>query len=165
MNGEPTLRRATAEDCRWLWELANDPDVRQLSFHPEPIAWAPHQAWFQTKLGSPGCGIWILLHDGRSVGRVRYDRTGDEAGIDLAVMPAFRGRGFGKALLQLSADRACQQLRVRRLVGIVKTSNIPSSRAFEAAGFRLAAEVSVQGEPCGRWQKECKATSLWPELH
>ncbi|MGH9508910.1 MAG: UDP-2,4-diacetamido-2,4,6-trideoxy-beta-L-altropyranose hydrolase, partial [Terriglobales bacterium] len=49
------LRRATEQDCRLLWEWANDPDTRANSFSSELIPWDDHQRWFRAKLSDPAC--------------------------------------------------------------------------------------------------------------
>ena len=46
------LRRAAPEDADQLWRWANDDAVRAASFHPEPIPWDDHVAWFQRLLAS-----------------------------------------------------------------------------------------------------------------
>lgn len=56
--------------------------------------------------------------------------------VDLYAVPTFRRRGIGTALI----SAACVELRrlgVRRGYATVESGNVPSRRAFEAAGFQL----------------------------
>jgi len=47
------LRRVCEADGRLLWEWANDPTVRRVSFSPEPIPWAQHVNWLKARLEDP----------------------------------------------------------------------------------------------------------------
>ena len=42
-----TLRPATLDDARFIWECRNDPDARRESLHPELIPFAIHADWFR----------------------------------------------------------------------------------------------------------------------
>src|SRR5207253_11507460 len=53
------LRPVRPADCRLLWEWANEPAVRAVSFNPEPIPWDQHQQWFAAKLNDRACIFWI----------------------------------------------------------------------------------------------------------
>ena len=44
------LRPAREDDCRLLWEWANDPETRKASFSSEEILWNDHAAWYAKKL-------------------------------------------------------------------------------------------------------------------
>ena len=44
------LRPVDAGDERWLWELANEPAVRQASRRTAPIAWEDHRSWFAGRM-------------------------------------------------------------------------------------------------------------------
>ncbi|MBI4644486.1 MAG: UDP-2,4-diacetamido-2,4,6-trideoxy-beta-L-altropyranose hydrolase, partial [Deltaproteobacteria bacterium] len=56
-----TLRAAVKDDCRMLWEWANDPEVRKNSFSSDPIPWEQHVSWFESKLRDPGYLFFIVL--------------------------------------------------------------------------------------------------------
>lgn len=140
------LRSATKDDAALLFAWRNDAMARANSFQQEPISWETHRAWFDRKLASPDCRIWILEKDRQPVAQIRYEARGECAEISFSVAAPFRGRGFGKLLLRLSARQACRELSVRRLVGVVKTTNQPSIRAFRDAGFSQAESLMRQGE-------------------
>lgn len=140
-----TLRRATMADAKLLWGWANDPEVRRASFTSEPIAWERHEAWLEAKLAAPDTRIWLLEHEGEPVGQVRYDREGDAADIGYSVAAPSRRQGFGTVILERSAPRACRELGVARLVGVVREGNEASCRAFVRAGF-TAAGVERRGD-------------------
>ena len=89
------LRQVQEKDCRLIWEWANDPDVRVVSFSPEPIPWEQHVRWFQSKINSPKCKFYIAMDGDIPIGQVRYDIEGNEAVISISIDQRFRGKGYG----------------------------------------------------------------------
>jgi RimJ/RimL family protein N-acetyltransferase len=89
------------EDGRLLWEWANDPAVRAVSFSSEPISWQQHWQWFNSKLSSPDCIFYIAVNlADLPIGQVRFERTGDEATISVSLAANFRGKGFGSSIIR-----------------------------------------------------------------
>ena len=135
----PSLRPVEAPDLFQLWTWANDPDARRNSFQPEPIPWATHLAWFQRITSSDSARLYLLEHRAIPMGVVRYERASEgEARVSFSVAAEFRGRGLGTKLLALSAPRAREDLKVRRLFGETFRRNEASRRTFLRAGFREA---------------------------
>jgi RimJ/RimL family protein N-acetyltransferase len=152
------FRLATIKDAISLWELANSSAVRTNSFNSDPIPFDRHLEWFQNKLSSHNTRIWVLEYDGNVVAQVRYDHTdADTAEIDFSVASTLRGKGLGARALVLTRLPACEELRVKRLRGVVFASNLPSSRAFIKAGFKQIANAEhVHGRSCSVFEWVCK---------
>jgi RimJ/RimL family protein N-acetyltransferase len=152
-----TLRDATADDAELLFAWRNAPAVRASSFIGNAIDFAAHRDWLDRKLAArETTRMWILSDDGAPIGQIRYDAVdADVADISFSIDGAFRGRGFGTQLLQMTAERACAELRVRLLRGLVKPANDASIRAFERAGFTRAADAEVHGEPTLVFVRSC----------
>lgn len=142
------LRRADPADMEQIYRLANDPVVRENAFTSEPIVLADHARWYATRLASPDTAFFVLDLDGAVLAVARYDRVGDEAEIDVAVHPAFRGRGLGERILRESVPVAFVALGVSRLRAVVFACNAASRRCFTRAGFREAALARVKGKDC-----------------
>ena len=142
------LRPATANDVDLLYSWRNDPGARENSFSREVIDGTSHGRWFEAKLEArEETRIWILIEEGVPVGQIRYDRSNASvANISLSIDSRFRGRGLGTEILRLSAPRACQELGVQELCGLVKATNGASIVAFERAGFRRGADRIVNGD-------------------
>ena len=140
------LRPATVEDCRQVWEWANDPVVRVASFSSEPIPWEEHVKWFETKLHSPGCFFYIVLDDkGIPVGQVRFEVVGSEAEINISIGPRFRGRGYGVEAIRLASELLLRKTGISRLCANIKQNNAESIRAFTGAGYRRVRTELVKG--------------------
>jgi UDP-2,4-diacetamido-2,4,6-trideoxy-beta-L-altropyranose hydrolase len=133
---ELSLRPVVAGDMRAVWRLATAPSARQNSLSPEPIPWATHVRWFHQKLASPDTRMWALDFHRLLVGQIRYDRIEAETAlVSFSVPAAFRGRGLGTKLLELTRERAAKQLGVSRLRAEVRADNLPSLRIVRHAGF------------------------------
>jgi UDP-2,4-diacetamido-2,4,6-trideoxy-beta-L-altropyranose hydrolase len=138
------LRQAREEDCRVLWEWANDPQVRAAAFSSEPIPWERHQVWFASKMRDPDCRILVAEDErGRAVGQFRVDwRSEQDGDIDVSVAAECRGAGYGAVLIDSGASSVFAE-RGERLHAFVKVENEASRRAFEQAGFESLGEKLV----------------------
>jgi UDP-2,4-diacetamido-2,4,6-trideoxy-beta-L-altropyranose hydrolase len=141
------LRRVSDEDCRIIWDWANAPEVRAVSFSPDPIPWESHQAWFRSKLEDPACSFWIAFReDGSAVGNVRLDTEGKDRVLSIVIAPEVRGRGYGPSLLRLAARKIFDSSPAVRICAYVKPGNEASLKAFERAGFSHEGIVTVKGQ-------------------
>jgi UDP-2,4-diacetamido-2,4,6-trideoxy-beta-L-altropyranose hydrolase len=141
------LRRARQDDCRLLWELANDPIARAVSFSQEPIPWETHLQWFAKRVNSPSCLLYLADNGANSfVGQIRYEISGDEALVSVSLDKEVRGRGKGAALITRGSQQCFADSGVNIVRAYVKPENKASMRAFEIAGYALAPDVTVGGQ-------------------
>lgn len=134
---EVTVREAREEDARLYFEWANDPVVRQMAFHTEPIPWEDHRAWFGRKIDAADSLLLLCYKDGQPVGQVRFDLTDrQEAEIDISVAQEHRGKGMGVAMLNAATAYAHDTKGFDCFIAEVKAENIPSRRMFAAGGFK-----------------------------
>lgn len=130
-----TLRRATGDDCRLLFEWANDPEARASSFSTKPIAWDEHEAWFRARVASPDHRLYIAMDGARPAGYVRYQLDGPRAVVSVSLARAYRGRGYGSRIIAAGSDELFATTGVTRIDAYVKPENVASLRAFRSAGF------------------------------
>ena len=150
------LREATNADVRLLWEWRNDPLLRETSLNQDFIPWESHSDWFDHKLSSVDCRIWILQGNGSSVGQVRYDRDGETVELTYSIAEIFRGRGLGTVLLQKSVPLACLELGTAKLIAFVKQGNLASIRTLNRSGFEMMQVVTRNNERCWKFQRSCE---------
>jgi UDP-2,4-diacetamido-2,4,6-trideoxy-beta-L-altropyranose hydrolase len=138
LNGEKLrLRQVREDDCRLLWEWANDSDVREVSFSSELIPWEEHLQWFKSKLESPNDIFYIAVNrEEVPIGQIRYDMNGCDAEISVSVFKKFRGKGFGSAMIKLSSQRLFNVSNVNKIHAYVKQGNEASTHIFLRMGFR-----------------------------
>lgn len=129
-------RPAEHRDEDRLLEWANDPLMRENAFTSAVISPQEHHEWFLRRLAAPDLSrIFIIESGGSALGQVRFDRADAVWTISYVLAPAFRGRGLGWQLLDAALHRMRAEFPDARVVGLVKETNIPSCRVFEALGF------------------------------
>jgi len=143
---ELTLRPVQASDSRLIWEWANDPTTRALSFSSEPIPWEQHVAWFTARLADHQCRFYIVLDaNAVPVGQIRYQMEGEDAIVSVNLAPDQRGRGYGSQVIRLGSQIVFASTAVNLIHAYVKPDNLASIRAFTKAGFANKGTVEVQG--------------------
>jgi len=142
------LRRARPDDSRLLWEWANDPEARRISFSQDPISWETHLQRFSKDLASPNSFIYIAENgDGTPIGQIRYDIKDQEASVSVSLAKAARGRGNGVPLIIRGTRRCFADSRVKAIHAYIKPENEISLQAFGVAGYSEGAAVQINGQP------------------
>lgn len=142
----PPLRRVREDDCRLLWEWANDPEVRAVSFSSEPIPWEQHVQWLKSKLSDPNCVFYITLDgEGVPVGQVRYDIDGNEAVISISIGQKFRSKGYGGTAIRRASQKLFGASAVDMIHAYVKQDNEASARVFGEVGFTDMGRTAIRG--------------------
>jgi RimJ/RimL family protein N-acetyltransferase len=158
------IRSVTDEDCKLLWEWANEAEVRAASFHSDPIPWEEHVDWFRRKRADPNCYMYMFVDEhGYPIGQVRMDLRANGIGeVAISVARNQRGRGLGVEALWLACERVFKTTNVKRLVAYVKPNNVASIRVFEKARFVRQGNQSVGGHEATKmavdrkdWPLEC----------
>ncbi|HET9308931.1 MAG TPA: UDP-2,4-diacetamido-2,4,6-trideoxy-beta-L-altropyranose hydrolase [Candidatus Sulfotelmatobacter sp.] len=147
MRARLRLRPARENDCRLLWEWANDPKVRAAAFSPAPIPWEQHKVWFASKMKDPDCHILVAEDgQGKAVGQFRVDWSSNGDGhIDVSLASECRGVGYGSVLIDLGVTSVFAE-RGGRVHAFIKVENHASRHAFELAGFTSLGKESVDGQ-------------------
>ena len=89
---EGYLKAAEESDMDILFEWANDPIVRQNSFHSERILYEDHKKWFYGILEASGCRQYIYICNNEKIGQARITVNGFEAEISYSICPQKRDR-------------------------------------------------------------------------
>ncbi len=142
------LRPATAEDAERLWEWANDPVVRAVSFHPDPIPWETHLAWLRRKLEDERVVLFIAETDAGPAGMARFEREPDGgAVVSVIVAASARGRGWGAKIIAAGTRRFAETTGCPFVRAYIKPDNRASVSVFERAGYGPAEDVQMAGTP------------------
>jgi UDP-2,4-diacetamido-2,4,6-trideoxy-beta-L-altropyranose hydrolase len=130
------LRAVQAEDCLLIWEWANDPDTRRVSFNLDPIPWETHLSWFKARSSDPMTRFYIALDDeGAPVGQIRFEIKGSECVVSVSVARESRGRGYGPKIIRLGVEKVFHDTGIRTIHAYTRPDNTTSGRAFRVAGF------------------------------
>lgn len=138
--GDITIRPASGDDSKKLFEWRNHPDIREASRSSGVITWEDHQKWFAAALTLPNRLLLIGQREGVPVGVVRFAIHNNEAEVSIYVVPDIKEPGLGAELLQ-TAERwfAANRPEVGKVRAQVLGHNERSKRLFLGAGY--------QGEP------------------
>lgn len=148
MNPAISLRSATLQDEPFLAEVYGSTRTEELAAtgwdiaQKEAFIQMQYQAQRRHYTGQyPSAQQQIILYDGKPAGRLYVDRAGDSIHIlDITVIPDYRNRGIGRALLEELMLEAAQMGKPLHIY--VETFN-RSSRLFERLGFRKAKETGI----------------------
>ncbi|MFD8767549.1 GNAT family N-acetyltransferase [Microbacterium oxydans] len=130
-----SVRPATRDDVRVLYDWRNDEATRAHSRSSEALEWDSHVSWLDRTLSDPDRRLLVIESEGRPVASTRWDRrspTDWEASITVA--PEQRGRGLAGAVLAAS-EQALIVDAPSRLLATVHTTNTASSKLFQRAGY------------------------------
>ncbi len=133
----PAIRAVTAADREQIWSWRNEPDVRMASLDPSPIPWDSHCRWFDRILGADDVRLLVGEVGGQPIGVVRFD-LGHPIRVSVYLSPQGKGQGHGARLLAASHDWMRQRGHAGVVRAEIRTDNLASVAAFEAAGYRPA---------------------------
>ena len=132
-----SLREARAEDKDILYLWANDPVTRKNSFNQSAIPYEDHEKWFERVMKDCSVKLFILIYDTIPAGQVRLNLKNKTAEISYSIAPEFRRRGFGCAIIELTANLVKEKIpEITTLIAKVKPDNEPSIKVFEKLGFK-----------------------------
>lgn len=134
-----TIREASFDDARRLFDWRNDEETRRMSRDPSPLDWDRHCAWLERVLASDAHRLVIALHDGEPVASVRFD-YGEETEYSIVIAPAWRGRGLATDALRLALGDE------EHCVGYTRDDNIACQKMMRNLGFTM-----VEGGEMQKW--------------
>ena len=146
--GPVRLRPVEPSDRVFLVDLYASTRESELALVPWDVttkrAFVEHQFTAQDahyRTHYPGATLDVIEVDGQPAGRLYVHRGPSDIRImDIALAPAFRGRGIGTALLNDLIEEAADG---GRMLSIHVEQNNPARRLYERLGFEPAGEHGV----------------------
>ena len=143
-----TLRPITSDDMPFLYQVYASTRLEELA----PVGWTPQQVgdflaqqfiaqhqFYQEHYENATYSV--ILVDGQPAGRLYLARWPSEIRImDIALLPAYRGRGVGSALLR---DVLAEGGRAGKRVSIHVEKFNPALRLYERLGFKQTVDRGV----------------------
>jgi ribosomal protein S18 acetylase RimI-like enzyme len=148
--GELVLRPECDDDRAFRFDLfcrSRPPEWAQMRFEPELLA-TLMESQFRAQAESyrgqfPQARFDIVLLGDAPVDRIVVDRTGDRLHVvDLAILPAWRGRGIGTALLHALMKEA-EAGGMPVCLGVAVGNDL-ALRLYRRLGFSVVAETPAQ---------------------
>jgi len=130
------LRPVQEKDIDLIFQLSNDPLVRNNSFNTEVITYETHTEWFRKTLMNKSIFFLAVEVDGLFAGQVRYATNNDYAEISISITSQFRGRCLGSTIVRMADKMLKKQYPFLMYVTArTKPDNIASGRIFISAGY------------------------------
>lgn len=127
------IRKATLGDCDRIFELSNDPVVRENSLNQYEIKYKDHVVWFSHILKSKDFEVFIVENsEGAFVGQVRFEKKASGCYIGLSICKEFRGKHLGSKVIELGTQKTSFEF----IYAVIKINNIPSIKSFTKAGYK-----------------------------
>ncbi|HXZ78700.1 MAG TPA: GNAT family N-acetyltransferase [Terriglobales bacterium] len=142
------LRRLTLSDSEALFAVLGDPITMQ--FYPEPLTRQGVQRWIERNLEryeNDGYGLWgiALKTSGQLVGDCGLVRQLVEGRPEIEVGYHVRRdqwrRGYATEAARACIDYAFRNLRVSRVISLIRPENLPSRRVAEKNGLEIDHQI------------------------
>lgn len=132
------VRYATNKDVEMIYKWRNEYNIRRFFFDSSCISYEEHKNWYLKSLVNKKRVIFIICHDGKGVGVVRFDKVDIllDWEVDVYIDPSKHGKGFGSKGLYAAIEyfRKNVQDNVRFIAKVLPKNNA-SKRMFESLGF------------------------------
>lgn len=145
-------RYADQNDLQLLFEWTNDPETRKNSYNKGIIEFEDHIKWFNNKMASGGCYIYIFSDDeNRLIGQIRIEMmltsSIENALISISVDQKARGRKYASQMISLASLDYKRLYPVTSILAYVFKENIASVKSFINAGYTILREEIVKDIP------------------
>jgi GNAT superfamily N-acetyltransferase len=137
-----TIQKATIGDSGLIFNWRNDVVTRRMSINPDEISHHDHTLWFSKALESTNEIILLGNFKKIPIGIIRFTLTEMEsASVSINLDPKYRGKGFGKLLLNQGIKWVEMNLKqIKSIEAKIKKENYVSVSMFESCGFLLSEE-------------------------
>ena len=140
------MRIARREDVDSVYNLANDPIIRQMSFSSNNIAYEDHVRWFEKKINDPNCLFYLFFDGINLVAQIRFERYSyDSAKVSISIALSYRGQGLAKDFMAEALAAACAKWRLSEVRALVKVDNVASNKFFLKCGFVFEKIINHKG--------------------
>ncbi|WP_424096603.1 GNAT family N-acetyltransferase [Moorena producens] len=131
-----SLRLATLEDAKIIFDWRNDPWIVSLSSSQKTVTWQDHVAWLSKVLKDHNYQIYLIEHEGMDIGSVRFERkTMDSCDISVYLVREQTGRGLGVEAIRQGCQEIIVDWNVKQIWAKIRDNNRHSKSAFQKAGF------------------------------
>ena len=153
---EPTQqsKETRANWLRWI----TDPEIRQwmcgvLPQHPDEV-----YRWVYNATNDPKRHYFDIQADGKAVGFVslRQDQQ-PESTAEIGIVigdKQYQGRGIGTQAIDTLLTYAKNVVRLTSVRALIKPNNVKSITLFTHAGFAYVGDVSIEGSPLCKFEKQ-----------
>jgi RimJ/RimL family protein N-acetyltransferase len=133
------MRDATIQDSQDMLKWRNEAGVRRYSHSKELISEEDHNLWLKSRLILlPSEPFWVFENELGKIGFMRLDFNAELNHFKVSILlnPIFRGKGYGKVLLNKSMEKSLEIKNVESFYAETHVDNQASKSLFLNNGFR-----------------------------
>lgn len=131
-----SIRRATRNDSRRVWEIRNSTASRRNSLNHKRIKYTDHDQWFRRQyFGNAENRCYVLTGNKRVIGYCRLDKIKKDRRISIGIDQSFQSKGLGQRLLSGVIKKNKQGGRIN---AEIQLANQASLHLFKKNKFRIA---------------------------
>ncbi len=138
------IRLANSQDSFSIWQIRNQPQVRNNSLTSEEIKLENHLVWYEVYLKKPYNKLFVLEHQYKNniLGYCRYDYHETFYLVSIAIDFHHQRQGYGSILL----SKTIKKMRKYHLLikADVKKNNLASKKLFERAHFAFDPNIEKE---------------------
>jgi RimJ/RimL family protein N-acetyltransferase len=132
---------AQESDMMEIFELANDPLVRQNSFNQNKIEIEGHKKWFSAALKNENCFFYIIRNGADLIGSVRFDfEKENQFIIGIQIAKKYRGKGLASKIISDTGAKLLDARSGAKIIAHIKKNNDGSLKAFLKSGYKIIEE-------------------------
>ncbi|MEG8947853.1 bifunctional UDP-2,4-diacetamido-2,4,6-trideoxy-beta-L-altropyranose hydrolase/GNAT family N-acetyltransferase [Rosettibacter firmus] len=141
------LRKAIDIDSEPVFNLSNDPAVRQQSINKNPITWEEHLQWFNSRINDKNY-LFLLAFDkdDKFIGQIRFQIEEESAIVSISITKEFRGKGLSKKIIKAACSKLFNERNIKLIVAYILPDNHASINGFKSAGFTQIGEENINDE-------------------
>ena len=139
---EVKYRKANIDDVQLVFNWANEPVVRNNSFHSQYIPLEEHTNWFQRKIQGGNTLFYIAEIESEPAGMVRFDIGEEDTIINIIIDKKFRGKKLASVFIE-DCCKCYFAKSSKPILAYVKSSNVTSIHSFKKAGFSFLKEEII----------------------
>lgn len=146
---------ACLDDLVNIYNLSNDPSVRQNSFNSDYIKYEDHAIWFNQKITDSNTVFYTIKKEKNNfVGYIKFDKNLNSQNKDIYIVTIhlvsdFRGKGLGALFLMDSIKVLFKQYsNIDEIWAFIKKNNIASLKTFIKSGFLLLGDDKINFCEC-----------------
>lgn len=141
------VRKAEKKDINLIFDLSNDPLVRENSINSKKILWKDHSDWFEKKINDSDYVFYVIFDDkGEFIGQIRYKINNNIAVVSISITKNFRGKKLSAPLLNKTARTLFKEKEnVNEIHAMIRPDNIPSIESFIMAHYLFKKNTWING--------------------
>lgn len=136
------IRKVQKKDMEFVFNLSNEPLVRENSFNSNLINFEDHKKWFENQLKNNSLFFILENENKEAIGQIRFNKEGDHSVIGVSISNKFRRKGYALEGLNIAQEEYFKYNRLP-IYAYVKKSNLVSVKLFKKGGFNYFKDVKI----------------------